>query len=130
MIRRTRQSARRCGAASLLCLGMLVGMAGCVPDWSGLAPGGFWMYCNVEVWDCPKTVTPPDFVVSGSHASISKYITRDNFWKIKDAAYQVYWHPRICEYRSEIQSALNGNTDPSIRLRPSKMITAPLVSGP
>ncbi|UCG16006.1 MAG: hypothetical protein JSV19_12000, partial [Phycisphaerales bacterium] len=94
-MRSTRQSSRCCAAAYLVCLGMILVVTGCVPDWGGLAPGGFWMFCDVEVWDCPKTVTPPDFTLSGPHASISNYIKRNNFWKVKDAAYQVYWHPPI-----------------------------------
>ena len=85
----------RCCSTWLLILCAVLPAVGCRFDSSGLAPGGFNIFCNTEVWDCPKTTTPPNFTLSGPHASVSKYIKRDNFWKVKDAAYQVYWHPPI-----------------------------------
>ena len=85
----------RRGLAYVVCMGVMLAATGCFPDWGGLEPGGFWIFCDVPVWDCPKTVTPPSFTLSGPHASVSKYITRNSFWKDKNAVYQVYWHPQI-----------------------------------
>ena len=79
----------------LLSLTIVLAAAGCRFDGSGLAPDAFHIWCDVPVWDCPKTSTPPAFTFSGSHPNISKYLKQDNFWKLKDAAYQVYWNPPV-----------------------------------
>ncbi len=67
----------------------------CRFDPSGLAPAGFRIACDIDVWDCPKTATPPNFTLGGASPSINSYIKRPDFWKVKDTPYQVYWNRPI-----------------------------------
>ncbi|UCG16005.1 MAG: hypothetical protein JSV19_11995 [Phycisphaerales bacterium] len=79
----------------LLGLCAMLPAVGCRFDSSGVAPAGFLVYCDAEVWDCPKTTTAPNFTLSGSNANISSYLKRHDFWGVKNAAYQAYWNRPI-----------------------------------
>ncbi len=89
-----RSLSRRC-STGLLSLGVILAATGCTFDTSGLAPAGFRINCSADVWDCPKTSTPPSFTLSGANPNISKYIKRHNFWKVKSTPHQVYWNRPI-----------------------------------
>ncbi len=82
--------------------------SGCHFDTSGIAPTGWWVGSYCEVWDCPKTTTPPSFTLTGV-SKVSNYKQRANFWKDKTAAYQVYWHPPIFAH-GPVPSELAGAT--------------------
>ncbi|MCP4593067.1 MAG: hypothetical protein GY842_20220, partial [bacterium] len=80
-----------------LVVGIITATTGCTFDPSGLEPGGFWITCGAEVWDCPKTATPPSFTIQplGTYTQPGNYKKRTNFWGVKSAAYQAYWHPPV-----------------------------------
>ncbi|MCP4590432.1 MAG: hypothetical protein GY842_06800, partial [bacterium] len=79
----------------ILILGVIVGSAGCSHDFD--TPEGYQISCLVEVWDCPKTATPPNFTIQplGTYTQPASYKKRSNFWGVKSGAYQAYWHPPV-----------------------------------
>jgi hypothetical protein len=84
--------------AWLLNFGSIMLLMGCSFDLS--TPRGRWVNCDVEVWQCAKTSTPPTFTLSGENPNIGNYIQRHNFWQVKDAAYQAYWDTGIFVFDS------------------------------